>query len=118
MSKIKVGLFFIFFLLFSPLLLILGQNYRFWGLSKFTRLIEVNINEKTLLLFFYPIFIIFMPIGFIIVQLEKVLKYQYPIITFIFTIIATLLYCFLLSNIILIVLLVLKKFISKKNRSK
>lgn len=122
MSKIKVGLSLMIFLIFLPLLLVLGQNYRFWNLSKLIKLVSVNINESALFLLFYPIFIFFMPIGFIIGKFEEVLKYQYPLITFIFTVITTLLYCYLLSSIILFMFskgkLLLKGDSLPKNKSK
>lgn len=117
MNKIKVGLTIVFFLIISPLLLIQGQNNRFWDLSKYMRIPAIPsgiIIEKILYILFCSLIVIYTPILFIIGRIEEGLKYQYSLITFIFTVIATLLYSYLLANITLFMLNKGKIFLSKK----
>lgn len=104
MNRGKACLTFIFFMIISPLLLIQGQNSRFWDLSKFMRIPNIPsgfIIEKALYVLFASILVIYTPILFIMGRLEESLKYQYSLVTFMLTVIATLLYSFLLANVVL-----------------
>lgn len=104
MSRKKVYMTIVFFLIISPLLLIEGQNKRFWDLSKFMRIPAIPsgiIIERILYVLFCVVIAIYTPILFIMGRIEEGLKYQYSLITFILTAIATLLYSYLLANIAL-----------------
>lgn len=107
----------VFFLIISPLLLIQGQNNRFWDLSKYMRIPAIPsgiIIEKILYILFCSVIVIYTPILFIMGILDEGLKYQYPLIAFIFTVIATLLYSYLLANIALYLFNKIKLFLKKK----
>lgn len=104
MSRKKVYMTIVFFLIISPLLLIEGQNKRFWDLSKFMRIPNIPsgfIIEKALYVLFASTLIIYTPILFIMGRIEEGLKYQYSLITFMLIVIATLLYSYFLANIAL-----------------
>lgn len=106
MNRKKTYLTILFILIISPLLLIEGQNKRFWDLSKYMRIPAIPsgiIIEKTLYLLFGLVIVIYTPILFIMGRLEEGFKYQYSTITFIFTVIASLLYSYLLASIVLYV---------------
>lgn len=121
MNKIKVGLTLVFFLIFLPLLVTLGQNYGFWNSNNFIWMPKIPsglIVEKILYILISLAIVIYTPILFIIGKLEEVLKYQFSAVTFIFTVITTLVYCYLLSSIILFIFnkgkFLLKKHFNKK----
>lgn len=121
MHKIKVGLPLVFFLIFLPLLLVLGQNYGFWNLNKFIWIPKIPsgiIIEKILYLLIGLAIVIYTPILFIIGILEEILKYQFATITFIFTVITTLLYCYLLSSIILLMFSKIKLLLKRRHFNK
>lgn len=104
MNRKKVYMTIVFFLIVSPLLLIQGQNNRFWDLSKYMRIPAIPsgiIIEKILYILLCSVIVIYTPILFIIGRLEEGLKYQYSLITFILTVFATLLYSYLLASIAL-----------------
>lgn len=117
MNRKKIYMTIVFFLIISPLLLIQGQNSRFWDLSRYMRIPAIPseiIIEKILYILFCLVIVIYTPILFIMGRIEEGLKYQYSLITFIFTVIATLLYSYLLANIALYVSYKLKLLISRK----
>lgn len=121
MNKIRVGLTLVFFLIFLPLLVTLGQNYGFLNSNNFIWMPKIPsglIVEKILYILIGLAIVIYTPMLFIIGKLEEVLKYQFSAVTFIFTVMTTLVYCYLLSSIILFLFnkgkLLLKKHFNKK----
>jgi len=104
MNKNKKILSFFIFLVFSPLLIIEGQNYKLWDLNNFFVILSENFSEKILYYLFYPIFILYQPTVILFGTFEKILNNQSHIFAFIFILFLTLLYCYLLSSIIFFIL--------------